>query len=240
MHKSYFKNHSDVLAAFSTRRGGESPAPYTSLNLGLNTGDDKTIVAKNRERFFGALGLSPSEAAYADQRHTNVVRVAESSGIYAECDALITKRQGLPLAIQVADCACVFLYDKENKAIGLVHSGWRGTAKNIVKETLILMQSEFGTAGEHVEALISPCISQVHFEVGSDVLVLFNETYFQQRSATKWLLDLRRVILDQLHAEGVLHVQNDEACTFAEENVCFSYRRDRENSGRMMGVFMLR
>ncbi len=205
----------------------------------MNTGDDKSTVLANRERFFSENGFASNKIAFADQRHSAAVAQATEAGIYPECDALITNKANLPLVIQVADCACVYLYDKENHAIGLIHSGWRGTAKNILGETISAMNKAFGSEGKNISAAISPCISQENFEVGEDVFVQFDQKYFRRKSENKWLLDLKSVLVDQLHSAAVQEIELDDACTFADSERYFSYRRDREKSGRMMGFFVL-
>ena len=164
----------------------------------------------------------------------------KKAGVYPECDALITNIPDLPLVISVADCACVYLYDPEEKAIGLIHSGWRGTQKKIVTKTAQLMQVEFNSPIQSMVAVISPCISKDFFEVGLDVYDQFPNQYFTSLPNQKFLLDLKSVIYDELKSLGIEQIFIDPACTFASADKYYSYRRDRQLSGRMMGLMMLK
>jgi len=238
--KVYFDGITNVNACFSQRDDqGFSKEPFSQLNLGLSTGDNPEDVQKNRSAFLNRLSYTPNDAAFAHQTHSDRVQRVTRAGIYTECDALITQEKNLPLLIQVADCACVFLYDDENHAIGLVHSGWRGSSMKIVSNTLNEMNRHFGTEPKNCLAVISPCISKDHFEVGQDVFELFLPKYFTPKSNNKYLFDMKHYLVDELNSFGVQSVTVDNACTFSESKSYFSFRRDREQSGRMMGCIVL-
>jgi YfiH family protein len=166
-----------VTAAVTTRHGGVSTGCYDSLNLGDHVGDDHAAVLENRRRLADALG-APA-LTIADQRHTSrVARVdaplagrghqggADAADAFPATDALITNLPGVALAILVADCAPVVLYDPDNQAIGVVHSGRVGTVKGVLPATLQAMTAAFGTTPARVRVGIGPTIGAASYEIG--------------------------------------------------------------------------
>ncbi|MCB0278917.1 MAG: peptidoglycan editing factor PgeF [Calditrichaeota bacterium] len=239
MYKHYFNEISGLSAVFTDRHDGKSQAAYSSLNLGLNTGDDRQVVKENRQLLFTNLGFDTDSVAYSGQIHSDTVAVVESPGINLNTDALITQKRNLPLVIQAADCACIFLADPKQQVIAAVHSGWRGTALQIVKKTIAKMSEQFAVNPVDLRAVISPCISASVFEVGADVYSQFDPMYFTKKNDQKWLLNLKSVLHDQLYESGVRSIYTDTDCTYLNRDNYFSYRRDGAKSGRMMGIIWL-
>lgn len=239
MVKTVFAGIDGISAWFTDRHGGISSTPYDSLNLGIKTGDDIDCVLKNRTLLFNHLNIDEQQVAYASQVHGNNVEVVEHPGTFAKTDALVTRINRQPLVIQVADCACVYLADPVGKAVGLIHSGWRGTASNIIGETIQMMQSRFQTDPAHLEAWVSPCIGATAYDVGEDVFDQFDDRYFTPDKPSKWRFDMKSVLRDQLIDAGLKRVQLDEHCTFSDHRKYFSHRRDGRESGRMFGIIML-
>ena len=240
MYKRYFEESDSVSAIFTDRLDGVSPEPYQSLNLGLNTGDNSKNVHENRNRVLREFNFTENSVAYADQCHSDVVSRVNSPKIHPRSDALITNQKNLALLIQVADCACIYLYDEKKQAIALVHSGWRGTQKKIVSKTIEKMKLEFSSEAHFIKAVISPCISKEFFEVGDDVYTQFSPDYFSAKENGKWLFDMKSCLKDELKSNGVQDIKIDENCTYKNKKEYFSYRRDANKSGRMMGLFFLK
>jgi hypothetical protein len=154
-----------------------------------------------------------------------------------ECDALFTDKPKNYLAVSVADCVPVFLYDPLIKIVAGVHSGWKGSAGKILTLTINEMQKRFDTDPARMIAYIGPCISAKNYEVGKEVAELFDDA-FVVSSGEQFFLDLKKQNYSQLIDCG-LHSDNievSEHCTFDEHDLLHSYRRDRERSGRMFGV----
>ena len=229
-------------------------------NMSLKKGSPDRVLA-SRARFCKKLGLDPDSIVMADQVHSarvlHVSRADRGKGAQTlhspleKADALCTQERDLPLTVIVADCAAVYCYDPVHAAIGLAHSGWRGTAKRIVPRLISEMTARFHSSPENLHVWISPCIGPESFEVGSEVLEIFRKEYSEQRPQTQWyrsspddpshgLLDLKALLFDQLWGEGVLpeHVEVSSDCTFQSENF-FSYRRDGQKTGHMMALLAL-
>lgn len=231
-----FSNYPELTFGFSTKPGGVSPEPYC-LNLGLNTGDEHENVLRNRKIFFDALGVSENDVSLQKQVHSTVVKYSPSPQHLGECDALFTDKQKNYLAVSVADCVPVFLYDPFKKIVAGIHSGWKGSAGKILTHTIIELQERFDVDPSQLISYIGPCISAKNYEVGKEVADMF-ENEFVITAGDKFYLDLKKQNFSQLIRCG-LHSDNIEVsdhCTYDEADLFHSYRRDRDKSGRMFGV----
>ena len=225
-----------IIAAFSTRNGGVSPPPL-GMNLSFRVGDDPANVRRNRDVFFGALGIRQDRLAIPGQVHGSTVRRVDAPGEYPETDALISSEAGIFLCISVADCVPILLFDLRSKAIGAVHAGWRGSAAGIAEAAVKSMQAEFGTLPGDLVASIGPSASDCCYNVGEDVASRFPPS-FRRTGKGGVFVDLKGVNRSQLLGSG-LRTENIELspyCTISDHAHFHSFRRDGEKSGRMMGV----
>jgi len=170
--------------------------------------------------------------AMVRQVHSDRVIFADAPGICGEADALITDQSGFVLAVRTADCVPILIADPAQHAVAAVHAGWRGTVSEIVKKVLAEMARRFGTGAEEVAVAIGPAIGGCCYEVGTEVAVQFG------RSAEKHHIDLVQENLEQLVAAGVSRTQVAmiARCTRCEPALFHSFRRDREQSGRMISA----
>ncbi len=236
-----FQRARGIIAAFSTRAGGVSQGPWDSLNLGDSVGDAPDHVARNRMRFFLALGLDPSRVAFAGQVHGTTVRVVNEPGLFPECDGLVTSTNTLTLALQGADCAIVLLADPHAGVIGAAHAGWRGFLSGIVPSTVERMFT-MGARPDRTVAYTSPCISVDHFEVGEEVAERFPPALVRRDPGRrKPHLDLKRGLRGQLLELGLRdpHIEIDPACTASRPEQFFSHRASIGLAGRHLGVISL-
>ena len=225
-----------IVAGFSTRSGGVSPPPL-GMNLSFRVGDDPSNVRKNREIFFGALGIPPERIAVPGQVHGTTVRRVEEPGEYPETDALISSAKGLFLCVSVADCVPILLLDTQSGAVGAVHAGWRGTASAIVVAALGAMRAEFGTLPSRIIASIGPCASACCYAVGADVASRFPSGCVRNDRGVLFV-DLKSANRTQLIGAGVPPetVELRPYCTISDSSLFHSHRREGAKSGRMMGV----
>jgi YfiH family protein len=235
MNRSFgiFPSHK-IIHAFSTRLGGVSPAPFDSLNLGRNTKDDAKNIEKNKKLFFNRLNINKSRCVFPIQVHSDTIVTVNRPGIIDHCDALITKEKNLFLTIQTADCFPVFLYNPLAEVIAIIHSGWRGSALNIVGQTI----EKMGGNPDHILAAIAPGIQRSCYQVSKETAANFAAKYSAADNENHFKLDLLAVIYDQLIEKGIKrnNIEIDRDCTHCREDLYYSYRRDGENAGRMMGV----
>ncbi len=133
----------------------------------------KELVKENRKLFSQSLGLKENRIVAQKQTHSDIIRYVEKSGRIEESDALITDKANLGLAVSAADCVPIFIYDRKNKVIAAVHSGWRGTQKKILLKTIIKLQSDFASKTENLFVFIGPSIKQKNYQVGEEVAAAF-------------------------------------------------------------------
>ena len=180
-------NELDIVEhCFTTRLGGVSGGVCASLNLSFSRGDDPEAVMENYRRVAETFGKTVDDFVCTDQTHTtNVLRVGKAEkgyGVtrekpYTDIDGLITNEPGVILSTFYADCVPLYFVDPVNKAIGLSHSGWRGTVGRMGKKTLGAMRDAFGTKPEDVYAAIGPSICQDCYEISEDVAMHFYEEF---------------------------------------------------------------
>lgn len=237
-----FNDISNLTQAFSTRQGGFSREPYTGLNLGMHTNDNLSDIRKNRQLFFKHLNVSPNQLVFPEQVHSDNVQIVQEPGIVKDCDALITNQRNLFLTIQTADCFPVFFYEPQQEVVALVHSGWKGTAKNIAAKTIQLMVNNFSCRPQKILAGIGPGVQQSCYQVDQPVAEFFEKRFLIPDGNAHFKLDVQGAIYHQLLQEGLTdeNIERDTACTHCASDLYYSYRRDGINSGRMMGVIGLR
>ena len=181
-----FQETGIVTSAFSTRLGGVSEGYYSSLNLSFDRGDDPARVLENFKRIGASMGVAVEDMVLSKQTHTTNVRVVtkedKGKGVmrernYTDVDGMITNVPGICLVTSYADCVPLYFVDPVKKAIGLSHSGWRGTVGKIGKNTVQLMQENFGSKPEDLLAAVGPSVCMDCYEVSEDVIEQFKEAF---------------------------------------------------------------
>ncbi len=249
-----------VVNGFSTRLGGVSQGACASMNFSAARGEDPERVLENFSRMAAALGVERDKMVLSWQTHTvNVRRVTREDagkGIvrerdYRDVDGLITDEPGITLVTLYADCVPLYLVDTAHRAIGLSHSGWRGTVKKMGQVTLEAMRDAFGTRPEDVCVCIGPSICQDCFEVGEEVarefLQAFSEKYHGRilREGVrpgKYQADLWKANEAVFLEAGVrperIHVTN--ICTRCNSNYLFSHREHGTQRGNLAAFLCLK
>ena len=237
-----FADTPGVRAGQSTRKGGVSPAPWHSLNLGKSTGDSLENVAENRQRFCQTLGFDAARLAWSKQVHGDQIRIVTEPGGAEGFDALVTNVPGILLAVSVADCTPILVYDEKCRAIAAIHAGWKGTASGIVLKTLNLMQTLYGTSGSDCKVFIGACIDECSFEVGDEVADQFDSAHKRFDPARqKYFVDLKKANAQQCLGFGIApeHIEISPFCTVQHNELFFSHRKEKGVTGRMMAAIGL-
>jgi polyphenol oxidase len=234
-----FRNNPELSAGMSTILDGECKSAY-GMNLSYNVGDDPSNVKRNRDLFYSRLHISGEQLAIPLQCHSDTVLKIDTPGEYGQCDALITNVKRIALVVTVADCVPILLFDPVNKAIGAVHAGWRGTAGQIVKRTVVKMTSEYQTDPSRLLAFIGPSAGVCCYEVGEEVAVMFKNKIVSY-SGNSVFVDLKEENKLHLQQEGTLvdHIEVSKFCTICEKELFHSFRRDGKKSGRMMATICM-
>jgi polyphenol oxidase len=228
---------------FSTRDGGVSVAPYESLDFA--TARDPQRLRENQRRLAAAVGYDAALLYQAKQVHGRALLVTGGDPVAMleqEADALVAERSGDAVAVRVADCVPVLLADPGSGNVAAVHAGWRGVVAGVVA----VAKERLGGAG--LLAAIGPCIGPCCFEVGADVgaeiaAATSEDAIARRDEATgKVFVDLRRAVRAQLRALGLADeaIEDVGGCTRCDAKHYYSYRRDGDASGRLIGVIVAR
>lgn len=251
-----FEQFTDIVHGFSTRLGGVSEGIYASMNLSFTRGDKDAAVYENYRRFAAALGFSERDIVTSDQTHTANVRIIteedRGNGItkprpYTDVDGMITNVRGLVLATFYADCVPLYFVDPVHHAIGLSHSGWRGTVAKIGAVTIRKMQETYGTDPKDVYAAIGPSICQDCYEVSEDVIQEFQnsfapehwKTLFYKKENGKYQLNLWEANKIIFMETGITenHISMPGICTCCNPEFLFSHRASHGKRGNL-GAFL--
>jgi polyphenol oxidase len=231
---------------FSTRNGGVSDGNYTSLNLGGAVGDDPECVRENHRRLADTVKYDPVRLHQTSQVHGRAVfvpgesaEVAES--VRCEADGLVARYPGMAVAVRVADCVPVLLGSKTRGWVAAVHAGWRGVAQKILSEAVTALQCD----GSDLVAAVGPSIGPCCFEVGEEVAeelsqVTGPEVIVRSPTHSKPHVNLWKAVEIQLKSLGIRDIDLLQRCTRCEAQHFFSFRRDGQKSGRMVGVIVAR
>ncbi len=242
-----------VRHAFTTRLGGVSTGDLATMNLSTTRGDDPQAIEENTRRLAKALGVSAHGFVYTNQTHTTEVaqvKAGDAGKVFMNTDGLVTNVPGLTLVTFYADCVPLFFLDPQQKAIGLSHSGWRGTVHKMGKVTVEKMQEIFGSRPEDLLCAIGPSICQDCYEVSEDVIHQIQEAlpsyqqrdlYYQKENG-KYQLNLWRANELVLMEAGVKqeNIQTTTLCTSCNNTYLFSHRKQGLNRGNLSALLSLK
>ena len=256
-----FKNLSAtgiVKHGFSTRKGGVSTGIFSSMNLNFKRGDDPDAVLENYRRMADALDMRVEDMVLSDQTHTTNVRVIieedRGKGIlkpqdYSDVDGMITNVPGLVLVTSYADCVPLYFVDPVRKAIGLSHSGWKGTVGHIGQKTVWKMHEVYGSEPKDIVAAIGPSICQSCYEVSEDVAEAFKTNFAENEAEDilldkgngKYQLDLWKANWYVLTDAGILpeHLSVTDLCTACHPNLLWSHRKTNGQRGGLSAFLSL-
>lgn len=256
-----FKNLSAtgiVKHGFSTRKGGVSTGIFSSMNLNFKRGDDPDAVMENYRRMAAALNMRVEDMVLSDQTHTTNVRVIteedRGKGIlkpqdYSDVDGMITNVPGIVLVTSYADCVPLYFVDPVRKAIGLSHSGWKGTVGHIGQKTVWKMHEVYGSEPKDIVAAIGPSICQSCYEVSDDVAEAFRANFTADEAADilldkgngKYQLDLWKANWYVLTDAGILpeHLSVTDLCTACHPDLLWSHRKTNGQRGGLAAFLSL-
>lgn len=253
------EQEASILHGFSTRLGGVSEGYLGSMNLSFSRGDDPEKVLENYRRISEAIGFPVESIVTSDQTHTTNVRCVgkadRGTGVltprtFHDIDGLITNEPGVTLATFYADCVPLYFYDPVHKAIGLSHSGWRGTVGNIAKVTVEAMEENYQTVPADLIVAIGPSICQECYEVSEDVIEKFRQAYpekmypslFYEKADGKYQLNLweachQNFLTSGVRAENILF---PGLCTCCNPEFLYSHRASHGKRGNLAAFLGLK
>lgn len=213
--------------------------------IGLTFSESRNISRETLEYHTSAfceyLKIKKENLKQLKQIHSDLIFQSEQIiNIGQEGDAIISSLKNEMIIVKLADCGGVLFFDPIQKIIAAVHSGWKGTQKNIVGKTITKMINIYGSNPQNILCYVSPLASQKNYEVGNEFIKYFDKKYLIEKS-NKIFFDNRLAIYDQLITNGIFHsnIEVSDICTIEDVNF-HSYRRDGINSGRMAAFIMMK
>ena len=248
-----------IRHGFSTRLGGVSEGCWASMNLSFERGDRPEVVMENFRRIGAELGVRCEDMVLSQQTHTANVRVVTGAdrgkGItrerdYTDVDGLITNEPGICLVTSFADCVPLYFVDPVKKAIGLSHSGWRGTVGKIGKRTVEMMGESFGSDPADILAAVGPSVCMDCYEVSGDVIEKFRQVFdeklwpelFYEKENGKCQLDLWKANELIFLESGILpeHMAVTNLCTHCNSEILYSHRAAGDKRGNLCAFLALK
>lgn len=240
-------NNKQVQVEVISRHGGVSPQPWDSLNLGGTVGDSAGNVQKNKNHVIQAFNLDSERIYDVWQVHSSdciyTTKGRASAEAHKRADIIITDEPDLALMMRFADCVPLFIYEPVQKAVGIAHAGWVGTAKNVAGTLVQAMVDQFGSKPFDLLAGIGPAICIDHYPVGNEVVDAIEKTIGTSiQLVTKVIegkkhIDLKKCNELQFRNTGVVQVENSEICTACDYEDWFSHRKGNGKTGRF-GAFI--
>jgi YfiH family protein len=220
-----FPNCNKLIGGLSERADGP-------MNLKSEINDQSEVYESNRRKFLVRHGVQ--QAVFAVSYHqAKVVKVGvgDLGRKIEHADGLVAKEAGMVVALTVADCVPVYLYDPQTQAFGLLHAGWRGIEAGVIGQGIMAMKENFGSQAGNILLSTGPAIQPCHFEVKADVLekfISYPARIVKRFNAT--FLDLPGIIRQQAEQLGLAanHIKISKLCTFCLNLQYFSYRRDHD------------
>ncbi len=239
-----------LTQAVFSRKGGVSPIPWSSLNLGSTVGDEPARVSENKNKLLSAIGYSPNQLAQIHQVHSANVQVVNKPGgrnsVLVQGDAMISNTPGLLMLMRFADCVPILFFDPVKNAAGIAHAGWKGTVKEVVIAVVNELKSQFGTNPADLLTGIGPSIGPDHYEIGDEVIEEVKRTFHNNWDQVLIIgpdsvkLDLWEANKISLRNAGVKHIETAEICTACSVKDWYSHRAENGITGRFAAVIGLK
>lgn len=238
-----------IMHGFFTRKGGASSGVFAGLNCGHGSSDQHEIVAINRSRVAGVLGVEPQNLVGVHQVHSaDAIAVTGPVTPSPKADGLVTATTGIAISILTADCQPVLFADPTARVIGAAHAGWKGALNGVLEATVTQMES-LGATRANITAVIGPSISQPNYEVGPEFRDSFLnadagfDRFFLQGKDDRFHFDLPAFGLFKLKQCGIGLASWTHHCTYADPQRFFSYRRSvhekQADYGRLIAAIRL-
>lgn len=240
-------DENQIVHGIFTRKGGISPQPWASLNLGGTVGDTRENVIENRRRIYQVMERPVESIFDVWQVHSaDVICTEEARPLNAphiKADAILTSNPKITLFMRFADCVPILLHDPVKGVVGVVHAGWLGTVRKVISETVRVMAERYGSQPADMIAGIGPSIGPDHYQIRHDVVEKVTEVFGNQADELltshdgHTFLNLWRANEILLQQAGVESIENSGLCTACDTSRWYSHRAENGKTGRF-GAFI--
>ncbi|WP_198264147.1 peptidoglycan editing factor PgeF [sulfur-oxidizing endosymbiont of Gigantopelta aegis] len=237
----------NIKTLVTTRQGGCSQTPFDSFNLAEHVGDDNADVQENRQKLNENL---PSAPIWLNQVHSNVVVEAQSTDTLINADGSYTSQSKVVSVVMTADCLPVLITNRQGSAVAAVHAGWRGLASGIIEQGVKEIIATSQCQANDIRVWLGPAIGAAAFEVGDEVKQIFlqqvapteqsdvSACFIASQNQHKWLADIYQLARLRLASIGVENCSGGTYCTYEDDELFYSYRRDGQ-TGRMASMIWM-
>jgi len=248
--KSSILDYDELIHAFTTRIGGITPAPMDSFSLGTaGMAEFKNHVKDNRKKICEILNIDYSRIINPEQKHTDNIKIVKTPyDDISSTDGIITSQKNLVLLLLFADCTPIIIYAPKEQVLGIIHAGWRGTAKKIAHKAINLFKSEFDISPDSLKAAIGPAIGQCCYPVSVETYFELQKTincnhvniFKNIEDSDKVKVDLKLLNYQQMAEAGIQNIDLFEDCTSCNNSLFYSYRAENGQTGRHGAIASLR
>jgi len=240
----------NLVHAFTTRIGGSTPAPMDTFSLGTaGMTEFQEYVSNNRRKICEVLKVDFNKIVNPEQKHTDNIKIVKTSfDDVSNTDGVITFERELVLLLLFADCTPIILYAPKEHIVGVIHAGWRGTAKKIACKAISIFKEEFNVSPDTIKAAIGPAIGQccypvseeTYFELKNSVSSGYDNIFKITDNTDKVKVDLKLLNQQQLIEAGVSDIDVLNDCTSCKNSLYYSYRANNGVTGRHAAIASLR
>ena len=232
-----------VNAFQTTRQGGFSSGAHASFSLGgQDPFDNEQHQTANQKKLLADLTINDTLPLWLHQTHGHhVIDKAANTTTNPEADACYSLKANVICAVRTADCLPILLCDRKGSMVAAIHSGWKSLLGGIIEATIAALP----THGSNLLAWLGPAIGPNQFEITEDVRQLFiadnkkSTPCFVQKKEGVWFANLYHLAKQRLLSAGVENIYGGEYCTYSQDALFFSYRRDKGQTGRMASLIWL-
>jgi YfiH family protein len=235
--------------AIFTRRGGVSPQPWNSLNVGGTVGDELERVKKNKRLSLAALSRTPESIFEVWQVHSADAVCVDAPRLEGDslrqADIILTDKPEVTLFMKFADCVPILFHDPRKGVVGLAHAGWMGTLRDVAASAVNTMKTNYGSNPADLQAFIGPSIGPDHYEIGADVILQVMQKFGDESEQVlqshngKIHFDLWRTNQVLLERAGIGIIENAGICTACRTEDWFSHRAEKGRTGRFGALISL-
>ncbi|MDP8260504.1 MAG: peptidoglycan editing factor PgeF [Candidatus Gygaella obscura] len=238
MNNLFVKNKHSLVFASLLKENVIAGTSHSMLDFNIDL--DGEILERSFDKLFSEIAIVPKRIISLSQSHSDKIFVFQKECLVKQkpcADAVITDEKDIAIAIRVADCPSVFIYDKSKRVSALVHSGWKGTRQLIVVKTIQKLKKLFHSRERDIIAAIGPCIRKCCYEVGSEFEDIFNNI---EKRQDKYFLDLACEIKNQLYSAGIEknNIFDSSICSACSRYGFYSYRKQKTVSRNLSFMIM--
>lgn len=254
----WMNENKQLVAGFTTIKGGTSTGAFEGLNIAYHVGDEPELVLKNRQIVADTIEMPLDKWVFAEQMHTTAVHKVTSadlgagvhsfeSGIKAT-DGLYTTEKDVVLATFYADCTPLYFYVPTHELIGVAHAGWRGTVDGMMHEMLHTLKEVEHINPTDIYVAIGPCIGRDAYRVDDTVINEVKKSHVEGWEETfielgdgQYKFDPKLLNYKQAIHEGVpaKNIVVTSYCTYTDSDLFYSFRKNNQ-TGRMMNFMCLK